>query len=305
MKRFYLLLLLLFFVSTQKIFADYHYKEVLSAQDQNLSIPPTIEGPGLFLPNSPLFFLDELKQSVRILFAVSDEEKARVHAAIAGERMAELRYMLAQKDNSAVRVDLTEIADNYKRAADDIEQARMAGHDVSLTAKEINDQLKSRQTVLADLGLSSVGEMRSLINAVSTSLFVSKIRIENGLKQADLENEVRDDLNWKAEMDLREASNSAAELKSSLEDIKTETDSTAQKSLTRREQAVQKAIDEKNEILRTAQQKLLDQEKINNDQTLKLQDSAIEQATQIVEKAKATALQFDQIKIKSPEEVSK
>src|ERR1035437_4242316 len=53
-------------LSSGIVFAD-HQQDVLGvASAPVLSIPPTSDGPGLILPDSPLFFLDQIKQEVRL-----------------------------------------------------------------------------------------------------------------------------------------------------------------------------------------------------------------------------------------------
>ena len=69
---------------------------------QNLQIPSTSEGPGLILPDSPLFFLDQLKQEFRLFLVFTPEAKAKIHASIAGERMAELRFMVQKNSKRGI-----------------------------------------------------------------------------------------------------------------------------------------------------------------------------------------------------------
>lgn len=298
-KIFFLSLLFVFFLALPKTALGYHYKEVLGAQSTNLSIPPTVEGPGIFLPDSPFFFLDEVKQNVRLLLAFTPEQKASIHSAIAGERMAELRYMLAANNESGINTALNGVNENFKKAADDLSQARFSGRDVSILAKQINDQIKEKINVLTELQGQTTGEKKLVLSTVSSGLFESKVKIEDGLSESDLKNEIRDDLNWKAEQDLRQANDSATELKMSLEDLRIEATQAANNSLKRRESALEQAIAEKNmELLRT-EQKLMEQEKLQQYNITKLSESALKDATAIVENARAVSEKFNQLKLKS------
>jgi len=298
-KIFLLSLFFVFFLALPKTALGYHYKEVLAAESTNLTIPPTVEGPGIFLPDSPFFFLDEIKQNVRLLLAYTSEQKATVHSAIAGERMAELRYMLAANNEKGIGVALNGVNENFKDAAEDLSQARFSGREVSVLAKQINDQIKEKINVLSELEDQTTGEKKLVLNTVSSGLFKSKVKIEDGLSESDLKNEIRDDLNWKAERDLRQTNDSATELKMSLEDLRIEATQSANSSLKRRESALQQAIAEKNtELLRT-EQKLLEQEKLQQYNITKLSEDALKDATAIVENATAVSEKFGQLKLKS------
>ncbi|MDO8639496.1 MAG: hypothetical protein Q7R53_01090, partial [bacterium] len=61
MKRKTLVFLALFFVFLliiiRPVSADYRSRVLGASTVSGLEIPPTIEGPGLILPDSPLFFL--------------------------------------------------------------------------------------------------------------------------------------------------------------------------------------------------------------------------------------------------------
>jgi hypothetical protein len=294
-KFIFLFAVLSFFLIARPAFG-YHYQEVLGSSDE-LSIPPTVEGPGIVLPDSPFFFLDQIKQNVRVLFALSSEDKARVHAAIAGERMAELRYMLTRSNSEGINTALDGLNQNFKYAADNLSQAKFSGRDVALLSKQINDQIKEKLNVLKELESDTKGELKLSLNVVSQGLFESKVRIEEGLNEADLKNEIRDDINWKTERDLRVASDSAAELRMSLEDLKIEATSAANSSLKARQQMLELAIQEKNTELQREQQRLMEQEKLRQYQITKLNESAMQDAAAIVEKAKAVSEKFGQMKL--------
>ena len=117
----------------------------------DLSIPPTGEGPGILLPDSPFFFLDELKQNLRLFLAFNPEVKAKVHAAIAGERLAELQFMLAKNNEDGIRIALLGVSDNLKKAAEDLSRAKLKGKDIKILAKTLNDSIKEKREKLSFL----------------------------------------------------------------------------------------------------------------------------------------------------------
>ncbi len=270
-------------------------EEVLGAEADDLTIPPTVEGPGYILPDSPFYFLDQIKQSIRVVFAFSQEEKARVYANIAGERMAELRFMLQKQNENAVRVALNGVSENYKNAQEQLGKAKMAGKDVSELAKEINDSIKLKQQVLDELGMSAKGEMGLQAQAASEGLTEAKIRMEEYLSTEDLASEIRYDVDRELSLRLNEASTSAQALTVALEDLKKQRQQAAEQSLKNREEALNKAIEQQNEKIRKQEQLALDQEKKDFENKLRLEQQAIERVQANVEKAQQAAIEYQDL----------
>jgi len=295
--RKYLAIFLVLFLFLITASSSYAYrKEVLGIEDQNLSIAPTTEGPGIFLPDSPFFFLDQLKQNVRIALTFTPEEKAKVYTSIAGERLAELRFMLDKKNLAAVKTDLDAISDSYKLAVDQVTFAKMSGRDVSILAKEVNDSIKAKQKVLDELHIKAEGEVENSVRAAADGLTIAKAKVENSLSDADLENEIKDDMARDTELKLHDAKKSAIDLRESLEELEDEATNAAKESLDKREQALKEAIKEKNEALRKTEERKLELEKKKQNMLLEMQQTAIENAKEIVEKAEETAKTFEEIK---------
>ena len=186
-------------------------REVLgeTAASQNLSIPPTAEGPGLVLPDSPIFFMDKLKQEFRLVLAFTPEQKARVHNAVAGERLAELQFMLAKNNAKGIRVALQGLSDHLKSASRNVTQAKLRGNDVSLLAKSINDSIKDKQQKLSALEENANGEMMAQVQVAKEALKVAKIEVEDNLPADLLVNEIMDDLNNELKDGIGKASVSA------------------------------------------------------------------------------------------------
>lgn len=298
--RKYLAIFLVLFIFLTVVSSSHAYrKEVLGIEDQNLSIEPTTEGPGIFLPDSPFFFLDQLKQNIRVALAFTPEEKAKVYTAIAGERLAELRFMLDKKNLAAVKTDLDAISDSYKLAADQVTLAKMSGRDVSILAKEINDSIKAKQKVLDELHIKAEGEVESSVRATADGLTIAKAKVENSLNDADLENEIKEDMVRDTELKLHDATESAIELRESLEELENEATNAAKESLDKREQVLREAIKEKNEALRRTEERRLELERKEQNMLLQMQQTAVENAKEIVEKAEETARNFEEIKVNS------
>lgn len=198
-------ILLFVLITPSPVFAN-HKGIVQSASTQvSLSIPATTEGPGLILPDSPLFFLDQLKQHSRLLLAFSPEDKVSVYQDIAGERTAELRIMLARGHQQGIRTDLDGIADNLKAAASALSDAQLTGRNVSKLAKALNDNIKAKQEVLDGLESQANGEIKAQVKTASVAVLGAKVQAEDALLPSDLEGEIKDDLQRQFKKSIQEA----------------------------------------------------------------------------------------------------
>ncbi len=299
-KRLYVFLSLAFtslliLVSVGKAYAN-HQAQVLGAStaSADLSIPPTTEGPGLILPDSPLFFLDQLKQDFRLLLAFTPETKAKIYKDIAGERIAELRFMLAKNNLNAAKVALDGMASNLKNAAAEVNQAKLTGRNVDTLAKTINDDIKAKQETLDLLESQSVGEIKAQVTSAQESLLRAKVEVEDSLPEQELKNEIKSDLTRKAERKVDEASDSARELQRDLDELNKEAAEASRNSLGAREKAIKKAIEEKNEALKKVEEKLLETEQKKQEKLLNVQQKVSEQAKEAIKKAQEAAIGFQQ-----------
>lgn len=306
MRKSLLLCLLLFILVAQRPALAYRHQilnEVLGVSTQAAVpvIDPTAEGPGLILPDSPFFFLDQLKQNVRLTLAFTAEEKAKIHAQIAGERLAELRFMLAKNNIQAATVDLQGISDNLKQAAINVSQAQFQGKDVTVLAKQINDNIKAKQKALDALENGSTGSLHLEAMQTQESLFESKIQVEDSLPEDQIKNEVKEDLSRKIARRVSEASDSAKLLKSDLNELEQEASDSAKASLKRREEALKDAIDKKNDALKKVEEKLLENEKKRQEILLEAQKKAGEEAFRALENAQTAAVGFQKAQQKLQE----
>jgi len=181
-----------------------------------LSIPPTAEGPGLILPDSPLYFVDQIKQEFRLLLAFTPEQRAGIHNAVAGERMAELRIMLAKNNSAGIRVALLGISDNLEAASEDIADAKLTGRNIDKLAEEINNSIKEKQKTLSVLGEQATGELQAQVAAVREALKTAKTKVEEDLPAGLLTSETIEDLNLQIGDNISSASLSAEEINRSI-----------------------------------------------------------------------------------------
>lgn len=191
-----LIVFILLLAAIQPVSA-YYREAVLGASTEDtssLSMSPTTNGPGLIMPDSPLYALDHLKQNIRLFFAITPEAKAKIYADVAGERLAEMRYMLAKNDQDSARVALLGMTASLKNASKELAKADLDGKDTKALAKTLNDDIKSKQVVLDELAVVVSGETKTYVLGASASLFETKMKVEDSLDSADFQNELRDDL---------------------------------------------------------------------------------------------------------------
>lgn len=224
-----------------------HQEDVLGiASTPTLSIPPTSDGPGLILPDSPFFFLDRIKQQVRLALAFTPEEKAKIHNAVAGERLAELQIMLAKDNVPGIRTALQGVSDNLKDASKDLDDAKLTGRSISLLAKEINDSIKEKQKSLSVLQEEASGEIKTQVQAAKESMKASKVKAEDYLPADLLINEMEDDLNSEIGDNVDKAKLSAAGINRAIDVLTRLASEAAQKNQPARQNALMHAIDVKN-----------------------------------------------------------
>lgn len=233
---------------------------------QNLQIPSTSEGPGLILPDSPLFFLDQLKQKFRLLLAFTPEAKAKVHASIAGERMAELRFMVQKNNKRGIETDLQGIQDNLSMASNNLRDAQLAGKDTKNLAKTLNTTIKEKQNILDLLEAQATGDIKTRVKAAADSLTTAKVQVEDALPAQELENEIRDDLQRQVNNRVRESSESAAAIEIAIGELQKEVLKTSTKEPEKKKQLsqiLQKASEEARVAAKAAQNASLQFEKAN------------------------------------------
>lgn len=234
------------FLSSGLAFAS-HQEDVLGVASQpTLSIPPTSEGPGLILPDSPLFFLDRMKQEFRLLLAFTPEQKAKVHALVAGERMAELQLMLAKNNIQGVRIALQGVSDNLKGAAKDLDNAKLTGRNINLLAKEINDLIKEKRQKLLVLEDIATGEIKTQTMTAREALMFAKVQVEEYLPADLMMNETIDDLNQQIANNVNKAEMSGREINRAIDVLTRLASEAAVKNQPARVEALTQAIDVKN-----------------------------------------------------------
>lgn len=298
-----LLVALIYFIFVPQTQAM-HRNEVLGTTTADLSIPPTTEGPGFILPDSRFFFLDQLKQDFRLFFAFSPEAKAKVHAAIAGERLAELRFMLAKKSTTGINIALSGIADNLQKASQDLETARLHGKNVTALAQQINAEIKDKQDVLNGLAKQARGELEARVKVAETALKEAKITAEDSLPDHVLKQEIKQDMKREVENAVQDATRSATELDRSINVLTKLASEAAEKQQAKRQEALKHAIEQKNEQLQRRLKITQEQEIKKEQKAAEISKKEIEIARETVKKAQEAAEKYRKIQEESDKNAS-
>lgn len=277
----------------------YHRHVVLGDSTQTkplneITLPATTEGPGLILPDSPLYFLDAIKQQVRASLAVTPEAKAKLHAQIAGERMAELRLMLYRNNEKGFSKALDGLTYHFTESEKSLEEAKMSGTDVSELAKQINDSIKAKQQALDTLEQEGKSTVQVDVVKAQDLLMETKVKVEDGLNEADLANEIADDLRRITKRRVLEAESAVSEIDVELAILEKQASEAAKQTLTRREKALQEAIVAKNNAARNEQERQITSAQKRSDEAYRVQKEAADQARIAIEQAKEAALKFQQ-----------
>ncbi len=287
LKLFVFVLILVVVFPKKSVLADFREK-ILGAETEqtNVVIPPTTEGPGFILPNSPFYFLDNLKQAVRVAMATTPKDKAKVYKDIAGERYAELRFMLAKGDKQAVEKTLQDVSDNLKKASGEVSQAKMLGADVTDLARTVNTDIKEKQESLDLLDKETRGELKERVSATLEGLTLAKVKTEDALPPQEIENERSYDLNRQVEKQIDETARLNQSLREDVDEMVKQASEAAQRSMQEKQEALKKSIEAKNQVLQKEQERLLLYEKKKNDI---LQEMEAKEAKQAMETAKVSS----------------
>lgn len=265
---------------------------VLGASTSDIAMPATVEGPGFILPDSPFYFLDTVKQQVRLFLAFSPENKAKVHADVAGERLAELRIMLARNNQTGAVKALDGVGANLQGAANDLEDAKLQGKDTSRLAQSINTSIKEKQDILTSLQEGSGEILQSRVNAVQETLKDAKLGVIASLPGDQQAVELENDINREIANQVHNASESAVKLENSLNVLNKLASEAAQKNQTPKEEALKKAIAIKNELLTKEKKKELETENQTQQKTINISNEEAAAARETVKKAQEAAEKF-------------
>ena len=102
------------------------------------------------IPGDILYPVKETTENVRVATAFSDESKAKVHLAIADEKLNEIEKLEARGKSADKIIAATErLEKNQGKAIEKLEKAQSEGKDVSAIVARLQSNLERQQSVLA------------------------------------------------------------------------------------------------------------------------------------------------------------
>ncbi len=283
----------------------HHHEQVLGEATvaSELVFPPVTSGPGYILPDSPLYFLDQFSQLLRVAVAGDVKSRALAHKEIAGERLAELRIMFSRNNQYGIQTSLFGLGSEMSQSARDLSQASARGDNVQILARDLNNAIKEQRKILDELIDQSDGALAFQLKATRSALAEAKVEVEDNLPEDDLWNEMSDMVSTNVLESASDAGSLAKKLQADLDRLNAVASEAATRSLTRRNEALQKAISQKNTELIAAQKKILDTEKKKQDKLLQAQTSssveakkALGQTISAIESLKKAQTAIDTIK---------
>ncbi|MDO8639376.1 MAG: hypothetical protein Q7R53_00485, partial [bacterium] len=162
----------------------------------------------------------------------------------------------------------------------------------SVLAKEINDDIKLKQQTLDILESKAQGEVKIKVLSAQESIVVAKIKTEEALSQPELESEINYDLNRQIDKQVNQVLESTELLKNDVKELSIQASEAARSNLTRREEALKKAMAEKNDSLKKEQERLLTLEKIKNQKLSQLEGREAVEVMETVKKAQEAAIRI-------------
>ncbi|MBI2034987.1 MAG: hypothetical protein HYT11_04610 [Candidatus Levybacteria bacterium] len=290
------------FVLSPSITLANHRQSVLgdSTASSELVFPPLSSGPGFFLPNSPLYFLDKWFQIVRLTLAFSPERSAVIRSQIAGERLAELRVMLAQNDVSGINTALSELTKEAGETANSLNQASAQGRNVQDLARQLNETVKTQRKTLGILASQARGTLKLQLKTARKSLQEAKIEIEDELPENEIENEIENEL----EEDINDAVDETQDISKGLEhaiDVLNKLASEAAvRNQQRRLEALTHAIEVKSDAFHKQQEILLNEQ----ENAARNAHSALKDAQKALDRLSEAAKEAREIKAQSESDES-
>lgn len=257
-----------------------------------VNFPPVTSGPGIFLPGTLLFPLDQAFQAVRLALATDPISRARIHSSIAGERLAELRIMFERGDEEGIDTTLRLLTKEMNQAALKLSEAKANGASSEETqelAGELNEQLKIQRQILATLEDQTQNSLKLRVATARQQLREAKLEVEDSLPEGALKREIEAGLNEDLAENSQRAQQSVDRLQGDLEMLRLQLEESQIRNLEEREQVLERAISEREEQLQERGVDPIEEEGIV------IEESDIEDALESVEEAQTNIEEIRQV----------
>lgn len=170
-----------------------------------LALPAVSQGPGLFLPDSPFYFLDKAFQNLKLKLTLDPQKRAKLGTQIAGERLAELKIMLQRNNPQGIETALSQLKKADDLTGKNLSEAGAKG-DVGKFSQEINEAVRSHEQALQKLENQANGSLQLKFKAARVGLLETKNKIEDRLPEGILEKEIQAGLKKEIEEKENDAS---------------------------------------------------------------------------------------------------
>jgi hypothetical protein len=301
-KRFSATVLAIFLIAVVALISAntvsaHHQKAVLGDSDNSdLSLAQTAEGPGFILPDSPFFFLDRVKQNVRLMLAFSAEQKAKVRSEIAGERLAELNLMLSKNHENGIRTALEGVSENLDKAADEVNGAKLKGQNVSELAQRMNEIIKEKHKSLSTLEERANGEIKLRVQTARHALKRAKTNVEDHLPEDVLKREMEESLHQEIEENIRNSKDAADKADRAAEVFRKLISESKDSDQNRRREMLMKMAEERDFVSGVDKEEFLRREEVKHDRLIDAKERFSTEARSTAEKIRESADTFRKTK---------
>ncbi len=220
---------------------------VLGAKTQN-PVPPLSAGPGILLPDSPFWELDVLRDQLKLFLTVKPQERAMLEMRLVGERLAELKILLAQTNPQRVDKALDNLVGHVASARGILQSEKAKGEDVSLLAHDLNQALNQEQEFLDALAATSRPREQFLLRHAQVQVTEDEILVENELGLKEKEDETLKELTEGTRDEINEASQATRRAQELNRQLGEKTSPTLEKILGVQAESLDKASEEVNKL---------------------------------------------------------
>lgn len=256
--------------------------QVLGEETTPSVFPSVPYGAGFILPDSPLYFVDNVYQKVKLTFAFTPSKKIQVRSQILGERLAEARIMESRKQYIGLSRALDEMASEAELLAKDMNDADVNGVDLSNISKEVNDTIAYHRDVLKTVEANSTEAVALRVQSTRESLLAAKVSVEDYLPEKYLLEEIDNDLEEELDTQVLGVETTTSKLEKTVDRMEKQASRSSEKQLKEEEL---RAMREQKMQLREQRLKILEELK---QKKKKLQEERKRKAQELRDASKKT-----------------
>ena len=155
--------------------------------------------PGL-TPDSPLYFLERIAESIRTFFTFGDLKKAERYANLAAERLAEAKALAEKQKTELTEKTLLRYQEQLKKSTARAEEAKNKGEDTQEVMTKIGEAASVHLGVLAEIhGKIAENAQPAVENAIKTS-FKEREKVVEALKEQNALGQISEEISLPASL---------------------------------------------------------------------------------------------------------